>query len=53
MTGHLRAHALIHANVDDESITRSPDLTGDFVPHLDVSTYPFSPGRTVDLNELQ
>ena len=36
------------SNNPDESYTRSPDLTGDFVQHTDVNTALFSPGTKVD-----
>jgi len=32
----------------DASLTRSPDATGDFIRHSEVSPLAFSPGRTID-----
>jgi hypothetical protein len=36
------------AAVSDESLTRSPDLTGDWVPHSQTSNTIFSPGTKTD-----
>lgn len=39
-------------SITDESMTRDPEFTGDFVPHTQVSNDPFSPARTTSGDAL-